>query len=103
MADKLPLEVDGDGVPAANDNAYALSGCSLVFDRANGSKGGSPARFSNYAQRLPKFRLRISDIFIRYQHHAIDVTLRDRKHQLAHALWRERVSRNAAGFRIDRP
>ena len=62
---------------------------------------GGAAGLDDETKDVPQHVLRAHDVVVFDQDDAIDVLLRDRKHQFADAARRERVGGDAAGWRID--
>ena len=95
-------EVDRRRVCPAEDDADPLAFSRLVSPREQCRERCRGSGLGDDAQGLPEAALSGADGLIADQQHMLDVSLRERKHELAHFLRSQRIGRDASRFRLDR-
>ncbi len=96
------IEVDGDGVGAAENDAHALVRARHVAAGEQRAERGGAAGLDDDARDVPEGSLRGANRAVVHQHDAFDERARDREHAVADAPRCERVGRQTARRRVDR-
>ena len=91
------------GIGAAEHDDDVLVGFRLVAAGEDRGERGRAAWLDHETKPVPQHLLRPHDLLVVDEQDAIDMLLRDRKHQLSDAPRRQRVGGDAAGRCIDRP
>src|SRR5215510_8509548 len=96
------LEVDGNRVAAADDDANALLRLRLILPGKQRRECCRATRFSDYSQRLPKSLLCLKNRLIGNQYHTVYIFSGKWKYLFTDASRRKGIRRDASGFRINR-
>ena len=95
-------EVDCGGVGTAQQHTDPLALGRTISTRHQRGEGGRTARLEHLPQARPQLPLGFGDGIVTDQHDGIDISPRDREHQIADATGTEAVSRQSRHLDIDR-